>query len=210
MRSVAGVVMPLVAALCVSAPSFAQLATPLTAAAPGDAAPGAPPPTAAPAPTHKSQPWKERLDREPLPEPEPVRSWYGWQTLLVDGLAGGLVALTALDAIEDYWFSIGMLVISSPIVHFAHLNFAHGFTSLTIRSLSAGSFALAVWKTETTDRGGIGWALLSMLGITIAVVLDAASFAWDEQPREEQSDAWITPWLDPQHGRIGLGYTSSF
>ena len=125
--------MLLVAVLCVSVPSFAQPAAPLPAATPDGAAQGAPPSAAAPAPPRKSQPWKERLDREPLPQPEPVRTWYGWQTLLVDGLAGGLVALTALDVIEEYWFGVGLLVISSPIVHFAHLNVAHGFTSLTIR-----------------------------------------------------------------------------
>jgi hypothetical protein len=86
-------------------------------------APDGAPPAASPAPP-QGKVWTS--DREqPLPEwdPEPARTWYGWQTLLVDALAIGTAALTATTSIEGFWLGVGMLVVGSPIVHIAHLNF---------------------------------------------------------------------------------------
>jgi hypothetical protein len=185
----------------VSVPSFAQPAAPL--------------PAAASAPRPESQPWKELLDREqPLPdwEPEPVRSWYGWQTLLVDGLSIGVAVLSAAwtDDLDAMWFGVGMLMIGTPIVHFAHQNVSNGFGSLAIRLASGGVFALGYVLDQNTDREGFLWFWLGILGGATAVAVDAAVFAWDEEPRAQQPNAWLTPWLDLLHGRIGVAYASSF
>jgi hypothetical protein len=42
------------------------------------------------------------------------------------------------------------------------------------------------------------------------MIVDAAVLAWKEHPREVQASAWLTPWLDPQRGDVGLSYAARF
>lgn len=204
MSSVTGVVISLLAVMSVSVQALAQPATPPPLAAPSDsAAPDAPAP--------QSTVWKEWLDRErPLPEwePEPARAWYGWQTLLVDALSIGTAALSAATTLEGFILGVGMLVIGSPIVHFAHLNVAQGLASVGMRLVPGSLFVLAA--TSSGDKDLIGIGMLGLLATVVVMSLDAAVFAWKEQPGQERARAWLTPWLDPQRGRIGLDYAARF
>jgi hypothetical protein len=201
--------MSLFACLCLSAPALAE--------------PSPPPPAAAPAPAPEHKPWKEWLAREkPLPleaEQQSTRMWYGWQTLLVDGISMGVVALSTIgEETGAVWFGLGMLLITSPIVHFAHMNIVGGFTSLAIRAVSSAMFVFGAsiatgdaFSEGSGDRDTEGTVLAAagLLGMTTAVVVDAAVFAYEE-PMRGQSRAVLTPWFDPARGRIGLGYAAAF
>jgi hypothetical protein len=63
---------------------------------------------------------------------------------------------------------------------------------------------------DSSETTGTVIAVVGMLGLASAVILDASYFGFEERPRRGQSRATLTPWLDPQHGRFGLGYVSSF
>jgi hypothetical protein len=235
MRSVAALGMSLVAVLSVSAPAFADPPTPPPAAVPDTppqaaatdtppqaAATDAPPPAATPAPARKRKPWKEWLDREaPLPvESEATqRIWYGWQTLLVDGLSLTAIAVAAAEEEGAMWFGAGLLLLGSPIVHFAHLNVAHGFYSLAIRAASGGLMALGaavavgddffVESDGDSETTGTVVAVVGLLGVAAAVVLDASLFGWEERPQARTFEL-VTPLIDPVRGHFGVGYARSF
>lgn len=219
MRRIAGVA--LVAVLTVSVPAFAE-----PAVQPPAAAPEAPPPAAAPAPVAppapQRRPWKEWLDREPPPisEPETKRVWYGWQNLLVDGLALSAIVLTASQGEDEgaVWVTIGLLGIGSPIVHFAHLNMEGGLASLAIRAASGGLFVLGVELSTNNsfdssgdeETEGVALGVLGLLGVATSIVLDAAFFGFEEKPVPGQPRGWLTPWVDPERHRVGVGYAAIF
>jgi hypothetical protein len=200
---VTAVVIPLLAVLCVAVQAVAQPAPPPQAAGPDGA------PLAASRAPPQGKVWTS--DREqPLPEwdPEPARTWYGWQTLLVDALAIGTAALTATTDIEGFWLGVGMLVVGSPIVHIAHLNFTQGLVSFGMRLVPGSLFVLA--GTASGDKNPVGFGWLGVLATTVVLIVDAAVLAWKEHPREAQARAWLTPWLDPQRGDVGLSYAARF
>ena len=228
MRRIAGVA--LVAVWTVSVPAFAEPPAEPPAAEPETPPPAAataaePPPVAAPAPAAapERKPWKEWLDREPppIPEPETKRVWYGWQNLLIDGIALSAVVLTGSQGDNDAGavaVSLGLLAIGSPITHFAHLNIAGGLGSLAIRAASGGLFALGVEiSTDNSfdssgdeETEGVALGVLGLIGVATAIVLDAAYFGFEEKPVPGQNRAWLTPWVDPERHRVGVGYAATF
>lgn len=221
MRSLAGLGISLLAISCVCARAFAEPPTPAPASLPPAAAAAAPAPEPTPPPQRK--PWKEWLDRESAlprePQLETERVWYGWQNLLIDGLALTAVALTAAEVNEGVWVGIGLLALGSPIVHFAHLNVSEGFISLAIRvgsgAVVAAGAAVAVDNSlfdgdRDSETQGTVIVIVGLLGLASAVVIDAAHFGFEERPVRGRDRASITPWFDPEHGRIGLGYAGSF
>jgi hypothetical protein len=146
-------------------------------------------------------------------EPEPRRTWYGWQTLLADGLS--LATVVLIGSHEGNWYGyvgFGMLLIGSPIVHFANLNVSSGLSSLAIRTLSAGSYILGALSGGGDDPPPLGMAMVvaGMIGLVTAVILDAAVLGWKERPRQGQARASLAPWIDPASGHAGLLYTESF
>ncbi|HKP56497.1 MAG TPA: hypothetical protein VJV78_07255 [Polyangiales bacterium] len=203
-----GVVILLLVVTSVNAHALAQPATPPTAASSAADAPHVSPPT-------QRKAWREWLDRErPLPEwePEPERTWYGWQTLLVDALSISAAVLTGTSDIDGwFWLSIGTVTLASPLVHLAHLNLKEGLASAGMRLVPTSLFILAAMIGRSSgEREGIGIGILGVLATAIVVVLDAALFAWKALPRKATNRAWLTPRIDPAHGHIGLGYAANF
>jgi hypothetical protein len=167
----------------------------------------------------KPQPW--RTAREGLPtvelEQQPAkRTWYGWQTLLSDGLS--LAALVLLRDADDFSaVGLGLLVLGSPIVHFAHENLGSGAISLGIRAASLGLFGgglVLVVEDDVFDGGGssedntLGGVLIvaSVAGIIAAIAIDASLLAYDKAAASRSEMARFAPWLDPKRGTYGIRY----
>jgi hypothetical protein len=163
-----------------------------------------------------------RLDKE-RPEPLPGgarRVWYGWQTLLVDALSIGTIAIGSSHS-APVLIGLGGLILGSPIVHWAHENGSAGAISLGIR---AGSTVLTFVGAVVTlrdafsnglggkTRGGAIGPMLMLLGLggmVTAIVVDAAVLAFTTErssPADVSSDAnkrfVLLPWVD-EHARGG-------
>lgn len=158
-------------------------------------------------------------DDETASEPAPRRGWYGWQTLIVDGAslsalvlgaglsngdgdAGGLVALGLLG----YEFGPG-------IVHFVHRNPGRGFASMGLRlgMPLAGAFfgASAASNCDGFLCEAEGAAAGLLLGMAGAIALDAALFAYDEQPVKSPRMGWWVPRLAVTPRRAWIGIAGS-
>jgi hypothetical protein len=154
-----------------------------------------------------------------VPDSAPLRTWYGWQNLLVDGLSIGAIALFAAVYPPGVLLGGAGALFASPIVHFAHGNAASGGISLGIRIASwltlmigaaivlAQSFRLDNdERSHPADRVGVAVIVLAPLGLATAIVLDAALFGF-------QNHGWthyavtpprLLPWFDPAARSAGL------
>lgn len=123
------------------------------------------------------------------------RTWYGWQTLLVDGAAFGLLVLggsmrrsgdgtNAPTVIGSLGYFFG-----APSVHWAHGNVGNGFISLAIRGGSTALFIAGIVNcVEFYGRGTNGGCTLmtiGALGMIAAIPIDAAALAWENPSPEE-------------------------
>jgi hypothetical protein len=165
--------------------------TPLPTAVPPATAAAVPttpfPVPAAPSPTEPSS----RDDREanhPSKEApsqnRPRRRWYGWQTLLVDGLTG-VATIAALDSRDRsdaagafVFIGAGALVVGAPIVHFAHGHAGKAAASLAIRGGCAGALGLGA-ANEAPQLMALG-----LVGMVAAIPIDAAVLAREDVPAE--------------------------
>jgi hypothetical protein len=179
-----------------------------------------PPPSAAGTPrAPESQPWREAMEREPPQSPESrphERIYYGWQTLLVDGLGVGLIVLSSgADVVGFAVAALGTLTIGSPIVHFAHSNTQGAVISLGIRVASLGLSVLGVVliaddvfndSSDGDSRAIVGGAslILSFAGEIAAITIDASLLAFVPKSRSSyEPAAGIAPWFDPKRGSYG-------
>jgi hypothetical protein len=89
-------------------------------------------------------------------------TWYGWQTLLVDG---GTVATTV--ATGQPLVFVGGMTFGAPIVHWAHGNVLQGFASLGLRVIApivVGSAAFALDGGPSDGRQGERAFAVGLLG----------------------------------------------
>ena len=129
----------------------------------------------------------ERLTR-PANEPEPAqRSWYGWQTLTIDGVAAALLfaSIASTDASNNDATG-GMLVIAggtyllgTPIVHAMNGRAGIGAASLGIR-IGLPIIGLLAFGTDSQSLEGAAAGFI--LGMGTAVAIDAAVFARKRPP----------------------------
>jgi hypothetical protein len=125
--------------------------------------------------------------------------WYGWQTLLSDGLA--VVATPLLPPL-----GIGLYFLGAPTVHLAHVNGWGILGSLGVRIVAPtiGYFIGAAAAEGCTgllcEVEGGAWGAL--VGAGIAAVVDAAFIAREQVPVEKKT-ATIAPLVMP--GRVGIG-----
>jgi hypothetical protein len=199
-------------------------ATTAPAHADGPGTPNQPPPDLPATPPQAQEP-----QVQPQPQPVPAYAayqqrrhkqshWYGWQTLIVDGawiigapLLAGAGAGEAAGALV-----LGGYLLGAPIVHWSHSQVGRGFGSLGIRVgapivLGALGYAALHDSGSSGDVGGaVGGVLGVFLGMTAAIVIDAAVLAYepdedddeDAQARRRQRNALqkttITPMLAPR------------
>jgi hypothetical protein len=150
----------------------------------------------------------------------PRRSWYGWQTLIADGIST-TVFFTALseddrggqDTAEALaWAGILGYEIAPAIVHFAHRNPGRGFASMGIRlgMPLAGAFlgGAAASGCHGTDCKAAAAGVGFLLGMGGAIAIDAALLAFDyrESTARSARRTILAPLLSlsPQHAFVGL------
>lgn len=184
-----------------------------------------PPPSAAGTPgPPANKPWREAMERETPKSPEPTpkeRIYYGWQTLLVDGLGIGLIVFAAGANESDVaLIGVGVLTIGGPLLHFVHENTQGGLISLGIRALSLGLFVLGgfiaantIFDDNSSDddtEALVGGALVivGLGGEITAVVVDASVLAFvpAKTRSARKTAAGVAPWIDPQRGSYGLRF----
>jgi hypothetical protein len=140
---------------------------------------------------------KER--REPA-EAAP-RRWYGWQTLSTDAAAGALAYTYYLSnnvwtggSGGPGWFvmSGATYLLGGPVVHVAHGKIGTGVGSLALRVgaplvLGGVGYAVAGGPGQGGDNGWVaglvGAIAGGMVGIVVAVTIDAAVLAYDHPPQ---------------------------
>jgi hypothetical protein len=163
-----------------------------------DAAPNVQPAAPTFAPAHASPPNAEASAEAKI---ESESRWYGWQTLLSDGLA--VVATPLAPPL-----GIGMYLLGGPIVHIVHLEGFNVLKSLGVRVITpvvgglVGVAAASGCTGLLCELEGAGWGVV--IGAGIAVVVDAALISWEKVPAEKKT-ATIVPILAP--GRVGVGGT---
>jgi hypothetical protein len=176
------------------------------ARADGPPAPQAPDDGIAPAVPMATMPSYHLRDPDQL---EPTRRWYGWQTLMVDGLC--LVTTPV---------GVGLpgLVLGAPIVHLVHRQVAAAAASFAMRG--AGAAVVALWATSADSHGDFGGIEVAIRAIgggilvhSIATAIDASVFAYDDRPAKPRYDASrptvrVSPSGGP--GSVTLGLTGTF
>ena len=181
-------------------PASAQTPTPDAASAPG-AARSLPPPTVA---THSAAPGSPPVT---APRSEVERRWYGWQTLIADGLSIGLAPVGV--GVVGYF-------LGAPIVHWAHGNVDEGFGSLAIRGGSAllilaGAICVFSSRKDTRPDECVAPIVLGVGGIIAAIPIDAAVLAYDEVERDpDHATIRFTPIVDPRRQMVGLTAFGTF
>jgi hypothetical protein len=139
----------------------------------------------------------EPLPCEPpaTPAPPTKDSWYGWQTLLVDAAALGMVlaAPAGGEHTRDPLLvaGVGTYALGGPAVHLAHAGVGRALGSLALRAgLPIGGAFVGMALGTASDHSGdaIAGGLVGFgLGLVGAVAIDASLVAWEEgtpKPRD--------------------------
>jgi hypothetical protein len=149
-------------------------------------------------------PHARAADDAPTPQfsEEPPSRWYGWQTLATDGAAIGLISASLATADNNgrnspslalAWGALGAYALGAPVMHFVHENPGRGFASFGMRIggpvvLGFTGALLENCRSGGHDLCGLGGALIGTgLGIIGAVAVDAAVFAYDDKPAENEA-----------------------
>jgi hypothetical protein len=132
---------------------------------------------------------------------EEERRWYGWQTLIIHGIAATIVLVT-MPASEGEAapvvvpVAIGAATFGGPIVHWAHGKVAAGFASLGLNI--AGTFggatfgALVGGIVDTVEDGssGYGWIVGAFFGMPFGAVagfaLDLSLLSFEEPEKQPE------------------------
>jgi hypothetical protein len=146
----------------------------------------------------------------------PGRIWYGWQTLIADGVST-TVFLAAFDqnaggsdGVNETlaWAGILGYELGAGMVHFAHRSPARAFASFGIRlgMPLAGAFlgGAAISNCNGNDCQATGIGIGFLLGMGGAIALDAAVLAY-ESPEPRKAAARIMPLVSLSRERAWLG-----
>jgi len=143
-------------------------------------------------------------------------TWYGWQTLIMDGatLSIFVSAAIASSADDGVGAKLGGLVAASyelgpGIIHVVHGNPGRGLASFGIRVglPLAGAFIGASAASGCDGfRCEVGGAAVgALLGAGGAIAIDAAVFAYDDPKRISPSHVALRPLLSLSPGRAFVG-----
>jgi len=155
-----------------------------------------------------------------------VRSWYGWQTLLVDAaaLGTGVTGYALNRGNGNVLGTVGILgyIFGAPIVHWVHGHAGRGAADAGIRLLGPlvlGGIGFLLGLPAGTNSNGdpvvaqVTGAIGLGIGYAAVVTLDAAVFAFDarlvdrdpEAPRPTTVSVLPTVQLRPGGAMLGLG-----
>ena len=155
-------------------------------------------------------------------EPTERRRWYGWQTLVTDGISlSALVVGASIESRETggpgggttslLWLGFLGYEAAPAVVHAAHRNPGRAFASMGIRlgMPLAGAFLGASLASDCNrnlcEAGGAGVGVL--LGMAGAIAIDAAVFSYDDAKRAPSRRAGLRPLIawTPHSAWVGLG-----
>lgn len=148
----------------------------------------------------------------PVPPPEVVRDggtrWYGYQTLAVDALALGVLALAVEeDDPEVAWVGLGLATVGPALVHAAHnrTTAAVGSSLLRVGAVAAGLSIGAALESCGPDAHSTCRAEGAMIGALIgwgtAALIDGVVVA-----REQRARRVVPTFAATGDGvRVGLG-----
>lgn len=134
--------------------------------------------------------------------PQTETRWYGWQTLISDGVA--IVTTPLLPPLGVSIYALG-----GPIVHVVHLRGLAVLGSLGIRIVAPVSGVLVGLQAANGCDGflceleGAAWGAL--IGVGVAVAIDAAFIAREEVSVTKEKKVTFVPILTP--ARVGVGGT---
>lgn len=158
-----------------------------------------------------------------------TRSWYGWQVLIADGVATGLIVTAAATESRPV-FTVGIVsyALAAPAVHVLHDRPLPGVGSLALRVALPGLFGLigygsvscrsdyadeaegAACTDQRRTRGTIGL----IAGAAIATGLDVGVIAFDRRRPSRRAGRFtpralmLMPMLSP--GMLGMGTRMTF
>ena len=189
----------------------------------GDRGIGTEAPVNAPAPSLAAA--RPAAEPSPVAEPPPLAerpatttTWYGWQTLLVDG---GVIGASL--ATRNPWVFMGGYTLGGPIVHWAHGNVLKGFGSLGIRVVApllvGAVYSAASAANQNQPRTGhegeetVSVAILA--GGLAAIAFDAAFLARSEDtvdpaPPPRPSMLKVEPRVSASRGGAYAGIGGTF
>lgn len=180
--------------------------------------------TAAPQPKPTVSSRKGKAKSEPESKPvRPITRWYGYQTLIADGLAtASWTAAIVVSASSDrhteapgtlLGIGFATYMVGAPVIHFVHRHVAVGFLSMGLRlglPLAGAGLAL-VTCSDGGDYACLGPAFLGFTaGLTIPIVLDASVFSYDKRPRRAEVARQAPPLQlgvnpNPRHPSVVIG-----
>jgi hypothetical protein len=154
-----------------------------------------------PAPVHAKAP--------PL---ETENYWYGWQTLVTDGAAAGLLLLSTRSHEPNadlLWAAATTYGLGAPLVHLFNGNPGKASLSLGMRGLAFGSMAAIAHsgseRDSTVSGGTIAALLLGVVLLPIVSRVDASVLAKGERPAERASFRWnVAPTVGKDLGGISF------
>jgi hypothetical protein len=153
-------------------------------------------------------------------QPDPIETWYGWQTLLADG--AGIAALagcaTLLENKAGQPFCVAPFLLAGPAVHLAHDRPARAVISFALNAALPITGALI--GAATADCGkdqflcGLSETGLGlMVGLVAAMTIDAV-ISFDSEAAPPRPVARRAPTLLPTvaltSGGAGLGLAGRF
>jgi hypothetical protein len=147
------------------------------------------------------------------PARDAKREWYGWQTLVGDGVA--LVAFGVAAVAPDEsglattfaFTGLGSYTLAAPISHAAHGRWGAAFGSLGLRSVPfLASVAYAgCWQPfggEGSSAGCSALEVLAVVSFVTPIILDAAVLAYDDAPATHEPRTQLAPWLTRESGGV--------
>jgi hypothetical protein len=147
---------------------------------------------------------------------EPSATWYGWQTLIADGLSMPTAVVSYRyidDAGELFALSVTSAIVTPAIIHGAHGNWSAFGLSLGLRTGSAvllGMGLLSGFEDHTPNRPISSYFVVGGLMMLSASLIDA-TLAFEEPPARPEARAWtVSPWASPRDRAGGLSLSGQF
>lgn len=152
---------------------------------------------------------------EPAPS-EPTATWYGWQTLIADGVSmpTAVISYHHLDDIGAVFaLSVTSAIVTPAIIHGAHGNWSAFGISLGVRTGGAALLGLGLlsgFGDHNANRPISPFLLLGAITVLSAPLMDAL-VAFEEPPARPEARAWtVSPWASPHDRAGGLSLSGQF
>lgn len=147
---------------------------------------------------------------------EPSATWYGWQTLIADGLSMPTAVISyhyMRDMGEVFALSVTSAIVTPAIIHGVHGNWPAFGISLGVRTGGAvllGLGLLSGFEDHTPNRPISPFMLLGAITVLSAPLMDAL-LALEEPPARPEGRAWtLSPWASPHDRAGGLSLSTQF